>query len=33
MSFDEIYGPNSLNIHVEDCLDKKKNKYNSRNLF
>lgn len=24
MSFDEIYGPNSLNIHVEDCLDKKK---------
>ena len=24
MSFDEIYGPNSLNIHVEDSLDKKK---------
>jgi predicted Zn-dependent peptidase len=24
MSFDEIYGPISLNIHVEDSLDKKK---------
>lgn len=24
MSFDEIYGHNSLNIHVEDSLDKKK---------
>lgn len=24
MSFNEIYGPNSLNIHVEDSLDKKK---------
>ena len=24
MSFNEIYGPISFNIHVEDCIDKKK---------